>query len=213
MIQEHAQATSTAVTDATSDPDPWAAWALALDLAPADDEPEGTHPHPAEAEAAGLRAELAAARTRIAELEHDRDEVIRRAEELLTGVRERADQRLLEERRRADDLAAQLRDAWMATAILRRARPLRLRDAEPTTPEEAEEEVLEAFDDYETDPAFAAESPELANEIESLRQRLRSQLHRPPDISTVEDGVDQLRESRLARDAATDRRRARGAPG
>ena len=202
MIQEHAL-TSTA---ATSDPDPWATWARAFDLAPAEEEPAVTPPHPAEVEAAGLRAELAAARTRITELERDRDEIIRRAEELLTGVRERADQRLLEERRRADDLAARLRDAWMATAILRRARPLRLRDSEPATPLEAEEEVVEAFDEYETDPVFAAESPELASEIESLRQRLRSQLHRPPDMSTVDDGVDRLRESRLKRDAEGNRR-------
>ncbi|MBV9042278.1 MAG: hypothetical protein JOZ68_14825 [Acidimicrobiia bacterium] len=191
MIQEHD----------LSDTDPWATWARALDLAPANDEPAVAPLHPAEVEAAGLKVELAAARVRIAELERDRDEVIRRAEELLTGVRERADQRLVEERRRADELAAQLRDAWMATAILRRARPLRLRDSEPATPLEAEEELVEAFDEYETDPAFAAESPELASEIESLRQRLRSQLHRPPDMSTVEDGVDRLRESRLKRDA------------
>lgn len=196
MIQEHT------LTDA----DPWATWARALDLAPADDEPAATPLHPAEAEAAALKAELAAARIRITELERDRDEVIRRAEELLTGVRERADQRLAEERRRGDELAARLRDAWMATAILRRARPLRLRDSEPATPLEAEEEVLEAFDDYEIDPAFAAQSPELATEIESLRQRLRNQLHRPPAMSVVEDGVDRLRESRLKRDAEGKRR-------
>ena len=196
MIQEHT------LTDA----DPWATWARALDLAPADDEPAPTPLHPAEAEAAVLKAELAAARIRITELERDRDEVIRRAEELLTGVRERADQRLAEERRRGDELAARLRDAWMATAILRRARPLRLRDSEPATPLEAEEEVLEAFDEYEIDPAFAAQSPELATEIESLRQRLRNQLHRPPAMSAVEDGVDRLRESRLKRDAEGNRR-------
>ena len=185
----------------------------------------------AEDEATQLKAEVAAERARIAELERDRDEVIRRAEELLTAVRERADQRLAteldtasrhwselltEERRRVETLdgerAALVRrveDAWLAAAVLRRARPLRLRDDEPATPAEAEEEVLEALDEYEVDPAFAAESPELADEIEQLRQRLRAQVHKPAEIDEVEDGVDQLREARLAREAAAKGRRRR----
>ena len=185
--------------------------------------------HTAEAEAKQLEAEVAADRTRIAELERDRDDVIRRAEELLTAVRERADQRLAteldatsrhwtelltEERRRVEALdieraalARRVEDAWLASAVLRRARPLRLRDDEPNTPAEAEEEVLEALDEYEIDPAFAAESPEIADEIEQLRQRLRAQVRKPAEIDEVEDGVDQLREARLARDAAGKGRR------
>lgn len=187
--------------------------------------------HAAEVDAAGVSAELTTARARIVELERDRDEVIRRAEELLTAVRERADQRLAseldaagrhwselleEERRRVEALGREraalttrVEDAWLATAVLRRARPLRLPASEPETPAEAEEEVLEALDEYETDPAFAAESPELADEIEHLRQRLRARVHKPVDIDTVEDGVDQLREARLARDAQSKGRRRR----
>jgi hypothetical protein len=187
--------------------------------------------HSAEIEATRMGAEIASARARIGELERDRDEVIRRAEELLTAVRDRADQRLAaeldvtrrhwsellaEERSRVGALeseraalAQRVEDAWLATAVLRRARPLRLRDSEPTTPAEAEEEVLEAFDEYETDPAFAAQSPDVADEIANLRQRLRARRNKPPDMPAVEDGVDQLRESRLARDAATKGRRRR----
>jgi chromosome segregation ATPase len=179
--------------------------------------------HVAELDATCVGADLAAARARIGELERDRDEVIRRAEELLTAVRERADQRLAseldsarghwselldEERRRIEvlereraTLATRVEDAWLATAVLRRARPLRL-PAPAETAEEAQEEVLEALDEYEIDPDFAAQSPELTDEIELLRQRLRTRVHKPADIDTVEDGVDRLREARLARDAA-----------
>jgi chromosome segregation ATPase len=181
------------------------------------------HLHEAELEAARGGAELTAARARIGELERDRDEVIRRAEELLTAVRERADQRLAaeleearrqwsellsEERRRVeavlDERAALVQradDAWLAAAVLRGARPLRLRSSQPATPAEAEEDVVQALDEYETDPSFAAASPEVALEIEHLRQRLRGRRNKPADIDTVEDGVDKLRNSRLARDA------------
>ncbi|MBV8302745.1 MAG: hypothetical protein JOZ04_00945, partial [Acidimicrobiia bacterium] len=61
--------------------------------------------------------------------------------------------------------------------------------------------------EHEIDPVLAAESPELAGEIDALRQRLRARLHKPPEIEAVEDGVDQLREARLARDAAARSRR------
>ena len=157
--------------------------------------------HAAEAEAARLRAQVTAGQTRTAELERDRDDVIHRAEELLTAVRERADQRLAEERQRADAMAARVQDAWLAAAVLRRARPLRPRSSTPTTVTAVEQEVLEALDENETDPALAAESPELAGEIEQLRQRLRSRLHKPADIPTVEDSVEDLRVARLARDS------------
>jgi chromosome segregation ATPase len=139
-------------------------------------------------EAARTGAELTAAQARIGELERDRDQVIRRAEQLLTGVRERADL-----------MAQRVQDAWLATAVLRRARPLRLPTVQPETAAEAEEEVLEALDQYEIDPGFAEQSPELADEIDDLRQRLRNRVHHPLDIDAVEDGVDQLREARLAR--------------
>jgi phage baseplate assembly protein W len=163
--------------------------------------------HAAEVEAARLSAEVTAQRTRISELERDRDEVIHRAEELLTAVRERSDQRLaaLEVERAA--LATRVQDAWLAAAVLRRARPLRLRPSQPATQAEAEEEVLDALDEYEPEPALAAESPHLASEIEELRQRLRAQRHTPPNIVTVEDGVEDLREARLARADAKRRRR------
>jgi hypothetical protein len=161
----------------------------------------------AEAEGVRLQAEVTAGQARIAELERDRDDVIRRAEELLSAVRERGDQRLAEERQRADELAVRVQDAWLATAVLRRARPLRLAGSEPATPAEAEEEVLEAFDEYETDPAFVAQSPEVATEIANLRERLRARRNKPLAMPVVEDGVDQLREARLARDAETKGRR------
>jgi len=189
--------------------------------------------HVAEMEDARIAAELETARARITELERDRDEVIRRAEELLSAVRERADQRLAseldtasrhwselldEERRRVETLDSEraalltrMEDAWLAVAVLRRSRPLRPRasGADPTTVDEAEEEVLEVLEEHETDPSFAAESPELACEIESLRQRLRARHRKPVGIDAVEDGVDQLREARLARDADNRNRRRR----
>ena len=185
--------------------------------------------HAAEMEAARGDAEVSTARGRIAELERDRDEVIRRAEELLTAVRERADQRLAceldaanrhwsellaQERSRVEALereqaaiTARVHDAWLAAALLRRSRPLRPRTGTPMTPEEAEAEALEALEEQEPDPTLVAESPELAEEIENLRQRLRGRVHKPADIDTVEDGVDQLREARLAREAAGKGRR------
>jgi hypothetical protein len=189
--------------------------------------------HAAEMEGARAAAELETARSRISELERDRDEVIRRAEELLSAVRERADQRLAteldaasrhwselldEERRRVETLDSEraalltrMEDAWLAVAVLRRSRPLRPRvsGTDPTTVDEAEEEVLEVLEEHEADPAFAAESPDLASEIESLRQRLRARHRKPAGIDAVEDGVDQLRESRLARDADSRNRRRR----
>ena len=165
--------------------------------------------HAAETEVVRLMAEIAAARARIGELERDRDDVIRRAEELLTAVRERSDQRLGEERQRADALASRVEDAWLAAAVLRSARPLRLRSSEATNSEEAQQEVLEALDDYEMDSEFAAESPEVATEIEDLRRRLRSRIQKPPDIRTVEDSVEDLREARLARDTENKGRRRR----
>jgi hypothetical protein len=190
-----------------------------------------TRVHAAEVQAARLTAEVEAERGRVLQLERDRDEVIRRAEELLTAVRERADQRraaeleaagsqwselLAEERRRVEALDGEraaltkrLEDAWLAGAVLRRSRPLRPRGSTSDAGAEAsaEQEVLEALDGHETDPLVAAESPQLADEIERLRQRLRAQLHKPPNMPTVEDGVDRLRESRLARDAESEGRR------
>src|SRR5437879_1081206 len=126
-----------------------------------------TRAHHAEVEAARLTAELAAERSRALQLERDRDDVIRRAEELLTAVRERADQRraaeleavrshwselLAEERRRVEVLDAEraaltkrLEEAWLAGAVLRRSRPLRPRSSAPgpVSAASAEEEVLE----------------------------------------------------------------------
>jgi len=185
--------------------------------------------HAAEAEAARHLAEVTAGQKRIAELERDRDEVIRRAEELLTAVRERGDQRLAseletarrqwsdllaEERRRGDALDGEraallkrVQDAWLAAAVLRRSRPLRPRSSMPATAEAAQQEVLEALDESETDPAFAAESPQLAGEIEELRQRLRGQVYKPAEIDEVEEGVEDLRVLRLAREQASNRRR------
>jgi chromosome segregation ATPase len=176
----------------------------------------------AEVEAARLTAELAAERTRITQLERDRDEVIRRAEELLTAVRERADQRLAAEleaarrqwgelldaeRRRVEVLDGEraallkrLEDAWMAGAALRRARPLRpwwprSEDAEEDGP--SAEELAEA---EEAEQVPEGESPELTAEIARLRARLRAQLHKPLGLPDVEEGVDRLRETRLARE-------------
>jgi hypothetical protein len=187
--------------------------------------------HAAAVQAARLTAEVEAERSRVLQLERDRDDVIRRAEELLTAVRERADQRraaeleaarshwselLAEERRRVEALDGEraaltksLEDAWLAGAVLRRTRPLRPRSSAPgpVSAASAEAEVLEILDEHETDAALAAESPHLAEEIERLRQRLRAQLHKPPNMPTVEDGVDRLRESRLARDAESGSKR------
>src|SRR5205085_4837841 len=178
---------------------------------------------------ARLTAELAAERSRVVQLERDRDDVIRRAEELLTAVRERADQRLAAELEAARShwskllaeegrgvevldgeraaLTKRLEDAWLAGAVLRRSRPLRPRGSTSGAGASPEEEVLEALDEHETDPALAAQSPDLVKEIDGLRQRLRTQTHKPPNMPTVEDGVDRLRESRLARDAKSEGRR------
>ena len=190
-----------------------------------------TRAHTAELEVARLATEVATERSRIVALERDRDEVIRRAEELLTAVRERADQRmaaeleatrrhwselLSEERRRVEvldneraGLTKRLEDAWLAGAVLRRSRPLRLRPLAPgaAAVASAEEEALEILEEHETDSSLIAESPQLAEEIEGLRQRLRAQLHKPPNMPTVEDGVDRLREARVARDAESAGRR------
>ena len=180
---------------------------------------------------ARLGAELAADRSRITQLERDRDEVIRRAEELLTAVRERADQRLAaeleaaqrhwsellsEERRRVEVLDGErsalfkrLEDAWMAGAALRRARPLR-----PWSPpgEDTERDGPSAEELAEADAAELVpdgESAELTAEIESLRTSLRAQLHKPPGLPAVEAGVDRLRETRLAREKEGRRRSRR----
>ncbi|MBV8561398.1 MAG: hypothetical protein JO050_11525 [Acidimicrobiia bacterium] len=185
--------------------------------------------HAAEMEGARLRAEVSAMTARVSQLERDRDDVIARAEELLTAVRERADQRLASEleaarrqwsellageQRRVETLDAErgtlaqrVEDAWLAAAVLRRARPLRPRSSSPTTVADAEQEMVDDLEEHEIDPVLAAESPELAGEIDALRQRLRARLHKPPEIDVVEDGVDQLREARLARDAAARSRR------
>src|SRR5439155_282740 len=55
--------------------------------------------------------------------------------------------------------------------------------------------------------AAASDGSETGEDIERLRARLRAQLHKPPPLSKVEEGVDQLRESRLARDNEGRRRR------
>jgi hypothetical protein len=77
----------------------------------------------------------------------------------------------------------------------------------PATAEAAQAEVLDALDENETDPTFAAESPQLAGEIEQLRQRLRGQVHKPAEIDAVEDGVEDLRVMRLAREQKSSSRR------
>src|SRR5207248_7302861 len=115
---------------------------------------------------------------------------------------------LAEEHRRVEvleaeraSLAQRAEDAWLAAAVLRRSRPLRPRSSTPTTREAAEAEVLDDLEEHETDPVLAADSPHLAEEIDLLRQRLRARLHKPPEMDEVEEGVDQLREARLAREA------------
>ena len=180
--------------------------------------------HAAEVEAARLGAELAAGRNRVHQLERDRDDVIRRAEELLTAVRERADQRLaaereglhrhwsellVEERRRVEVLDGEraallkrLEDAWMAGAGRARARPLR---PLPVSDADDETAVTDLLPEQAEIPE--GESPELTAEIEHLRERLRVRLRKPPDMPAVEAGVDRLRESRLAREKEGRRRR------
>ena len=104
-------------------------------------------------------------------------------------------------------LIRRLEDAWAAIPGSRRGRPLRLQStAEPISasapaPRSPEEELASA------PPAVAmapAASPELAEEIEHLRERLRARLHKPPDLPAVEAGVDRLREARLAREAPSE---------
>jgi hypothetical protein len=185
--------------------------------------------HAAEVEKARLTAELGAERSRASQLERDRDEVIRRAEELLTAVRERADLRLAaeldaarrhwsellaEERRRVEvldgeraALTKRLEDAWLVGAVLRRSRPLRPWSSDEGDEHEDEDDHDDAAVAEESELPEWAESPELAAEIEHLRERLRAQLHKPPGLPAVEAGVDRLRESRLARDAEGSRRR------
>src|SRR5207245_710789 len=86
-------------------------------------------------------------------------------------------------------LLKRLEDAWMAGAVLRRSRPLR-----PWSPpaEDLEGEGAAAEEVGVAGPAPEGESPALTAEIDRLRQRLRSQLHKPPDIPAVEAGVDSL---------------------
>jgi hypothetical protein len=182
-----------------------------------------------EVEVTRLGAELAAERTRVAQLERDRDDVIRRAEELLTAVRERADQRgaaeleatrlhwselLTEERRRVEvldgeraSLLKRLEDAWMAGGALRRSRPLRPWAPPAEDVDDDSSVPAEAMEDDYVEPPLQGETPQLTAEITRMRARLRAQLHKPPDLPDVEAGVDLLRETRLARDK--DRRRAR----
>jgi len=162
----------------------------------------------------------------VAKLEQERDEVIHRAEELLSAVRERGDRRLAAEldaskrhwsellaaeRRRVEvldgeraTLLKRLEDSWTAIdppSARRRSRPSRPRtppkgdvakDVEPT--EKADAGVKQPAD---------GESAE----IDQLRQRLRSRLHKVAEMDDVEDGVDRLRESRLAREKERRRRR------
>ncbi|MCU1448070.1 MAG: hypothetical protein JWP02_240 [Acidimicrobiales bacterium] len=183
-----------------------------------------------EVEVARLGAALAAERTQVAQLERDRDDVIRRAEELLTAVRERADQRraaeledarrhwselLTEERRRVEvldgeraSLLKRLEDAWMAGGALRRSRPLRPWAPPPEDVEGESSATDEAMEDDYVEPPPQGETPQLTAEIARMRARLRAQLHKPPDLPDVEDGVDRLRETRLARDK-DGRRRAK----
>jgi hypothetical protein len=193
-----------------------------------------TTSHACEVEVARLGAELAAERTQVAQLERDRDDVIRRAEELLTAVRERADQRLAaegdaarrhwselltEERRRVEvldgeraSLLKRLEDAWMAGVALRRSRPLRPWAPPPEDVGDVDHESsapAEAMEDDYVEPPLQGETPELTAEISRMRARLRAQLHKPPDLPDVEAGVDRLRETRLARDKDRRRRGAR----
>ena len=171
-------------------------------------------------EVARLAAELAAERARVAQLERDRDDVIRRAEDLVTAVRERADQRLAaeleadrrhwqellaEERRRVEVLEGeraalvhQLQDAWNAGATVRRPRPLR-----PTSPDG---EAVSPAEPSLVAVGGPATSSDTADDIERLRERLRAQLHKPPPLADVEAGVDRLRQSRLEREAEGRRR-------
>src|SRR5437773_1286445 len=155
-----------------------------------------------------LAAELAAERARVAQLERDRDDVIRRAEDLVTAVRERADQRLAteleadrrhwqevvtEERRRVEvlegertALVRQLQEAWQSTTAARRARPLRPSPHDPAPDDPLEPALVPV--------AAPSDGSETGEDIERLRARLRAQLHKPPPLSKVEEGVDQLRE-------------------
>ena len=185
--------------------------------------------HERELDVARLAAELAAERARVAQLERDRDDVIRRAEDLVSAVRQRADDRLAseldaerrhwselltEERRRIEalegdraGLVKRLEDAFAGGPSLRRSRPLRPSSRPPeVAPLERlrpEEEMEAAERPFSNEP----ETPEMTAEMERLRERLRAQLHKPPAIAEVEEGVDRLRESRLARDRSNRTRR------
>ena len=139
----------------------------------------------------------------------------------MTAVRERADERLAseleadrrhwqevvaEERRRVEvlegeraALVRQLQEAWQSPSGVRRARPLRAAADEAAGDQPPEPALV---------PVAAPPDPtETADDIERLRERLRAQLHRPAPLARVEEGVDQLRESRLARDNEGRRRR------
>jgi hypothetical protein len=182
--------------------------------------------HRAGVEVARLTAELAAERAHVAKLEQERDEVICRAEELLSAVRERGDRRLAAEldaskRHWSELLAAErqrvevldgerarllkrLEDAWTAIdppSVRRRSRPSR-----PRTPPKGEV-VKDVEATAKADAAVEQPADGESAEIDQLRQRLRSRLHKVAEMDDVEDGVDRLRESRLAREKESRRRR------
>lgn len=176
------------------------------------------------AEIARLTAELAAERTRIAQIERDRDDVLHRAEELLTGMRERADQRVADEvetaNRHWSDLLAEERrrverlDRERTGLLKRLEQALTPTDAKAAPPRpRPRPKPAPAAEDVAPEPtaeepaAPGSEPAELEAEMKDLRQRLRARLRRAPDMDDVEDGVDALREARLARENQGRRRR------
>jgi hypothetical protein len=151
----------------------------------------------ARVQAAQLAAELEAERSRRHQVEAELSTERARGQELLEHERRRVE--VLEGERAG--LVKRIDEQWGSS--WRRSRPLRplhaadvTADLQPGATLSPEEEMEAAAPEIAMEP----EAPEMTEEIERLRERLRAGLHKPPDLSTVEAGVDRLRESRLARD-------------
>jgi chromosome segregation ATPase len=150
-------------------------------------------------QAAQLAAELDAERSRRHEVAAELEAERARAQELLEHERRRVE--VLEGERAA--LVKRLEEQWAGAPSSRRSRPLRPLHPPDMTAELPPGATLSAEEEMEAaapELAMEPEPPEMAEEIERLRERLRSRLHKPPDLPTVEAGVDRLRESRLARE-------------
>ena len=163
----------------------------------------------ARVQAAQLAGELEAERSRRHQVQAELEAERARAQEVLEHERRRVE--ILEGERAG--LVKRLEELWASVASSPRARPLRPLHAPDMTAELPSGAVLSPEEEMEAaapEMAMEPEPPEMAAEIERLRERLRARLHKPPNLTTVEAGVDRLRESRLAREREHEPKRKPG---